>query len=142
MCLPCNVVAPSTTSQQSLHPSQVSLSSRIIAAESALRHIQQKGAEITKIMSPAKPQIDYVLLAGFNETLIQRSVGHLEEIHLYVNTSFPSHSPIFDLLGKAFSPFFGAVWMPDRSQPTPVFNEAASRKLTIQCLDMYSWTWG
>ena len=92
-------------------------------AEAALQHSRQKEGEIAQIMSLAGPETDYILQAGFNESLIQRGVGHLQEIYLFVDTSIPSNSPIFELLGKAFSPFPGVVWMPARSQLTTVFNE-------------------
>ncbi len=68
----------------------------------------------------------YILQAGFNESLIERSIGHLQEIFLFLDTTFPFDSPIFKQLGKAFSPFPGVVWMPERSQITPVFNSDGS----------------
>ena len=40
-----------------------------------------------------------------------------------MNASITSDSPVFELLGKAFSPFPGVVCMPARSQLTTVFNK-------------------
>jgi hypothetical protein len=111
-----------TTSQERPDLSSISFNSRIIVAEAALQHSRLKEGEIAQIISSVGPQIDYFLQVGYNESLIRRGVGHLQEIHLHVNTSIPFNSPIFESLGKAFSPFPGVVWMPGQSQPTAVFN--------------------
>jgi hypothetical protein len=123
----CNVAAfhevLGTTSQEGLDSSPtISLNSRIIVAKAALKHIIQKEEEIAQIVSSVIPGANYVLQAGFNEFLIQKG-HHLQEIYLFVNTSIPLNSPIFELLGKAFSPFPGVVQMPTTNQLTAVFNK-------------------
>jgi hypothetical protein len=99
---------------------QIYLENRVIVAAEALEHIRRNEKDIARIF--AGRDIQYILQAGFNESLIQRSVGHLQEIYLFVEQSFSSNSPIFEQLGRIFSPFPGVVWMPARCQLTPIFN--------------------
>ena len=103
------------------------LDSRIIAAEAALRHIMEIQDEIALIIRSVRlDDANYFLQAGFNESLVERSIGHLQEIFLFLDTTFPFDSPIFEQLGKVFSPFPGIVWMPERSQITPIFDSDGS----------------
>ena len=66
---------------------------------------------------------EYVVLAGFDESLIKSGVGHLEQIHVFVLTEVDtiSHAPLLLELGKVFSPFSSTLFTESSSYSLPVF---------------------
>ena len=68
---------------------------------------------------------DYVVLAGFDESLVKSGVGYLEQIHVFtiaeVNPS--SSESLFTELGRLFSPFSSTLFTESSSYRLPVFKD-------------------
>ena len=66
---------------------------------------------------------DYVVLAGFDESLVKSGVGYLEQIHVFtiaeVNPS--SSKSLFTELGRLFSPFSSILFTETSSYRLPVY---------------------
>ncbi|KIK05379.1 hypothetical protein K443DRAFT_91432 [Laccaria amethystina LaAM-08-1] len=99
--------------------------SKQLVATAALQHLQQFEAEIKAALSFSRiSEMDYILLAGFNESVIHSGIGYLEEIHVILKSEFPPNSALLFSLGRIFSPFPGMIFttcLPYGIQ-TPVFN--------------------
>ena len=97
----------------------------VLAAKTALHHLQHCEAEVKAALSLSGiSEIDYILLAGFNESVIHSGIGYVEEIHVLLKSKFPSNSDLLSSLGRIFSPFPGMVFItcPPYFRKTPVFN--------------------
>ena len=97
----------------------------VLVAKTALHHLQHCGAEIKAALSLSGiSEMDYILLAGFNESVIHSGIGYLEEIHVLLKSEFPFSSDILSSLGRIFSPFSGMIFttFPPYFFKTPVFN--------------------
>jgi tetratricopeptide (TPR) repeat protein len=97
----------------------------VLGAKVALQHLQQFEAEIKAALSLSGiSEVDYMLLAGFNESVIHSGIGYLEEIHVILKSEFPSDSDLLSSLGRIFSPFPGTIFTtcPPYCFKTPVFN--------------------
>ncbi|KIK05360.1 hypothetical protein K443DRAFT_641099 [Laccaria amethystina LaAM-08-1] len=97
----------------------------VLAAKTALQHLQCCEAEIKAALSLSGiSQMDYILLAGFNESVIHSGIGYLEEIHVILKSEFPSNGDLLSSLGRIFSPFPGMIFTtsPPYSFQTPVIN--------------------
>ena len=97
----------------------------VLVAKTALQHLQQCEAEIKATLKDSKiSEQDYILLAGFNESVIRSGTGYLEEIHVLLRGKHPPGEALIKSLGKIFSPFPGMLYT--TSSPychqTPVFN--------------------
>ena len=68
--------------------------------------------------------MDYILLAGFNESVIHSGIGYLEEIHVILKSEFPPNDGLLSSLGRISSPFPGMIFTthPPYFFKTPVFN--------------------
>ena len=96
----------------------------IFAAKHALQHLQQYEPDIKAAFSHSViPEMDYILLAGFNESVIHSGIGYLQEIHVLSRSKFPPDTALLLALGKIFSPFPGMIFttMPPYCYKTPVF---------------------
>ena len=75
------------------------------------------------------PKSDYVVLAGFDESLVKSGVGYLEQIHVFtiaeVNPS--SSESLFTELGRLFSPFSSSLFTESSSYRLPVFKDDGSQ---------------
>ena len=97
----------------------------VLVAKTALQHLQKCEAEIKVALSLSGiSEMDYILLAGFNESVIHSGIGYLEEIHVILKSEFPSNDGLLSSLGRIFSPFPGMIFTtcPPYSFKTPVFN--------------------
>ena len=97
----------------------------ILAAKLALQHLQQCEAEIKVALALSRiSEMDYILLAGFNESAIHAGIGYLEEIHVILKSEFCPDSDFLSSLGRIFSPFSGMIFTtcPPYCFQTPVFN--------------------
>ncbi|KIK04994.1 hypothetical protein K443DRAFT_91988 [Laccaria amethystina LaAM-08-1] len=97
----------------------------VLAAKTALRHLQQFEAEIKAALSLSGiSEMDYILLAGFNESVIHSGIGYLEEVHVILKSESPPDSDLLSSLGRIFSPFPGMIFStcPPYYFQTPVFN--------------------
>jgi hypothetical protein len=97
----------------------------VLAAKHALQHLQQYEPEIKTAFSHSTiSEMDYILLAGFNESVIYSGIGYLQEIHVLSRSLFPPDTALLLALGKIFSPFPGMIFttMPPCCYKTPVFN--------------------
>jgi hypothetical protein len=97
----------------------------VLVAKTALKHLQQCEAEIKTTLSLLGiSEMDYILLAGFNESVMHSGIGYLEEIHVILKSEFPSDSDLLSSLGRIFSPFPGVIFTtsPPYTFQTPVFN--------------------
>ena len=69
---------------------------------------------------------EYIVLAGFNESLIKSSVGYLEQIHVFVIAEVDATSPLLTELGRLFSPFSSILFTESSSYRLPVFKDNGS----------------
>ena len=69
---------------------------------------------------------DYVILAGFDESLIKSGVGYLEQIHVFVIAEIDATSPLLSELGRLFSPFSSILFTESSSYHLPVFKDNGS----------------
>ena len=66
---------------------------------------------------------EYVVRAGFDESLIKSGVGYLEQIHVFVCAEVDATSPLLSELGKIFSPFSSILFTESSSYHLPVFKD-------------------
>ena len=79
-----------------------------IAAEHALQHARNNISSVSEVFERWKFQkSEYVILAGFDESLIKSGVGYLEQIHVFVITEVDATSPLLSELGRLFSLVMG-----------------------------------
>ena len=69
---------------------------------------------------------DYVVHAGFDESLIKLGFGYLEQIHVFVIAEVDSTSPLLSELGRVFSPFSSILFTEFSSYHLPVFKDDGS----------------
>ena len=69
---------------------------------------------------------EYVVLAGFDESLIKSGVGYLEQVHVFVAAGVDAASPLLSELGKLFSPFSSVLFTKSSSYRLPVFKDDGS----------------
>jgi hypothetical protein len=97
-----------------------------IAAEHALQHARRKISSASEVFYRWKIQeSEYVIQAGFDESLIKSGVGYLQQIHIFVSvevdaTSSPS---LLSELGRIFSPFSSILFTESSSYHLPVFKD-------------------
>lgn len=70
----------------------------------------------------------YAVYAGFDESLIQKGVGYLEQIHVFTSARVETNSPLLSVLGKIFSPF-----------PAILFTESSSHQILVFKDDGSAW---
>ena len=68
----------------------------------------------------------YVIHAGFDESLIKSGVGYLEQIHIFVLAEVDATSPLLSELGRLFSPFSSTLFTESSSYRLPVFKDDGS----------------
>ena len=71
-------------------------------------------------------KFEYVVLAGFDESLINSGIGYLEQIHVFVVAKVDSTSPLLSELGRLFSPFSSILFTESSSYHLPVFKDDGS----------------
>ena len=94
-----------------------------IAAEKALRHIQNNRPQIDSVfLRRGIQKSQYAVLAGFDEPPIQDGIGCLEQVHIFTSADVAADSTLLDDLGKILSPF-PSVLFTESSHPylLPVF---------------------
>jgi hypothetical protein len=69
---------------------------------------------------------EFVVYAGFDESLIKSGVGYLEQIHIFVSAEVDTTPPLLSELGKIFSPFSSILFTESSSYHLPVFKEDGS----------------
>ncbi|KAJ7573952.1 hypothetical protein C8J56DRAFT_980907 [Mycena floridula] len=96
----------------------------VVAAVDALHHINKNMSTITSLMFlHGINNEDFTVRAGFNEDLIIRDVGHLQQIYLLMFMDLNVDPALQEGLGKIFSPYPGVIQMPSNSLQTPVFQD-------------------
>ncbi|KAF8816173.1 hypothetical protein BYT27DRAFT_7128093 [Phlegmacium glaucopus] len=98
----------------------------LIAAEGALKHVadSRRTAEINAAFLDLKIlESEYLVLAGFNEELIQTGFGLLEEIHIFCCVKISNPQPLLSRLGKILTPYPGIVFTPSSVHQIPVFKD-------------------
>jgi hypothetical protein len=96
----------------------------LLGAKGAMKHVTDKENDIQMTLSRyGISKKDHYVQVGFNESLIARGAGHLQEIYVVSSVELLPDSPIFIDLGKIFSPYPGIVFTPSTSNPTPVFKD-------------------
>ena len=93
-----------------------------------MKHISgpEKKAEIKAAFQNLQiPESEYLVLAGFNESLIEMGYGYLEEIHILCSVEIPFSPHLLCKLGKVLTPYPGILFLPSRSSgyETPVFKD-------------------
>ncbi|KIK05389.1 hypothetical protein K443DRAFT_91353 [Laccaria amethystina LaAM-08-1] len=97
----------------------------VLVAKTALQHLQHCEAEIKAALSLSGiSEMDYIVLAGFNESAIHSGIGYVEEIHVLLKSEFFPDDGLLTTLGRIFSPFPGMIFTtcPPYFFKTPVFN--------------------
>ena len=95
-----------------------------IAAEHALQHARSKISSVSESFRRSNIQeSDYVVLAGFDESLIKSGIGYLEQIHVFVSAEVDATSPLLCELGKIFSPLSSILFTKSSSHYMPVFKD-------------------
>ena len=69
---------------------------------------------------------EYVVHAGFDESLIKSGVGLLENIHEFVSAEVDATSTLLSELGRLFSPFSSSLFTESSSYRLPVFKDDGS----------------
>ena len=69
---------------------------------------------------------EYVVLAGFDESLIKSGVGYLEQVHVFVTAGVVAASPLLPELGRLISPFSSILFTESSSYCLPVFKDDGS----------------
>ncbi len=95
-----------------------------IAAEHALQHARSKISSVSESFRRSNIQeSEYVVLAGFDESLIKSGIGYLEQIHVFVSAEVDATSPLLCELGKTFSPLSSILFTESSSHYMPVFKD-------------------
>ena len=95
-----------------------------IAPEDALQHARSKLPLVSEVFYRWKIQeSEYVVQAGFDESLIKSGVGYLQQIHVFVSAEVDATSPLFSELGKIFSPFSSILFTESSLYYLPVFKD-------------------
>ena len=98
-----------------------------IAAEHALQHAKNNISLVSEVFGRWQIQkSEYVVHAGFDESLIKSGVGYLEQIHVFVITEVDATSPLLSELGRLFSPFSSILFTESSSYCLPVFKDDGS----------------
>ena len=112
-----------------LDPHQHSLGTTTcwIAAENALQHARKNISSVSKVFERWRfPKSEYVVHAGFDESLIKSGVGYLEQIHVFITTEVDATSPLLSELGRLFSPFSSTLFTESSTYHLPVFKDDGS----------------
>ncbi|KAJ7573947.1 hypothetical protein C8J56DRAFT_902816 [Mycena floridula] len=118
----CETVASITFEAENINSDEST--TFIVAAVDALHHIKKNTTGIVSLMSSYGINgEDFTVLAGFNEDLIVRGVGHLQQIYLTMLVDFSMDPALQEGLGKIFSPYPGVIQMPSNSLQTSVFQD-------------------
>ena len=95
-----------------------------VVAEHALQHAMSKRLSVSEVFYRWKIQEDeYMVHAGFDESLIKSGIGYLEQIHVFVSTDIDATSPLLSELGRLFSPFSSILFTESSSYHIPVFKD-------------------
>ena len=98
-----------------------------IAAEHALLHARNNISSVSEVFDRWKIQkSEYIVLAGFDESLINSRIGYLEQIHVFVIAEIDATSPLLSELGRLFSPFSSILFTESCSYRLPVFKDDGS----------------
>ena len=69
---------------------------------------------------------EYVVHAGFDESLISSGIGYLEQIHVFTIAEIDATSPLLSELGKLFSPFSSILFTESSTYHLPVYKDDGS----------------
>ncbi|KAG5651255.1 hypothetical protein H0H81_009299, partial [Sphagnurus paluster] len=95
-----------------------------IAAERALQHARSRMSSVSCVFHRRKIQeSEYVVLAGFDESIIRSSFGYLEQIHVFTSAKVKVTSALLSELGRLFSPFSSILFTESSSYHMPVFKD-------------------
>jgi hypothetical protein len=95
-----------------------------IAAEHALQHARNNISSVSEVFGRWQIQkSEYVVYAGFDESLIKSGVGYLEQIHVFVSADVDATSLLLSELGRLFSPFSSYLFTVSSSYCLPVFKD-------------------
>jgi hypothetical protein len=98
-----------------------------IAADHALQHARNNILLVSEIFDKWQIQKSkFIVLAGFDESLIKSGVGYLEQIHVFVIAEVHPSSPLLTELGRLFSPFSSTLSTESSSYRLPVFKDDGS----------------
>lgn len=91
----------------------------VVAAECALKHLEQNFSEIERIFSDFQiSKSDYHLLAGFDEDLLQNRLGYLDQIHVLIHSEPLNMTFLLSQLEKTFMPFSAIVFTEKSNSPS------------------------
>ena len=96
---------------------------RVVTAQLALEHATTQFPKIGSALSLAcrMPDAAYLVRVGFDEDMMCRGQGALQEIYIYVDFDIPSDSNlVLDELGKILSPFPSILFTPTMLHRVPI----------------------
>jgi hypothetical protein len=96
----------------------------VLGATSALKQAVEKQVDIKAVF--LRYQIlesDYLILAGFDQALIEEGAGYFQEIQIFCSNDVPQDTFILRELGKVLSPTPATIFTPSGSHHTPVFDK-------------------
>ncbi|KAJ7576504.1 hypothetical protein C8J56DRAFT_1117467 [Mycena floridula] len=103
---------------------QSTLETFLVGAVAALDHITPRMSMIRALMHSAGMTEDqFCIRPGFNEDLIMRGAGMLQQIFVLLSTESTLSDDMISELGEIFSPFPGVICTPTMVIQTPVFHE-------------------
>jgi hypothetical protein len=100
-----------------------------IAAEHALQHARKNISSVSEVFDRWKfRNSEYVVLAGFDKSLIKSGVGYVKQIHVFIITEVDgtSSSPLLSELGRLFSPFSSILFTESSSYRLHIFKDDGS----------------
>lgn len=96
----------------------------LLAADAALQHIIRHRERIKHVLSCHEIlESDYYIQTGFNERLLKRGIGYLQEIYVFLRVEPLTVRHLSDGLGRVFTPYPGAIITPSASHRTHVFKD-------------------
>jgi len=95
-----------------------------MAADNVAKHIMSVVPQVNSVMhAHGIMPFQYAIFAGFNESLIRKGVGYLQQAHIVSSVDVDAESPLFTQLGKLFSPYSAELFTPSTRTRLPVFKE-------------------
>jgi hypothetical protein len=96
----------------------------VLGATSALKQAVEKQVDIKAVFSRYQIlESDYLILAGFDQALIEEGAGYFQEIQIFCSNDVPQDTFILRELGKVLSPTPATIFTPSGSHHTPVFDK-------------------
>ncbi|KAF9554631.1 hypothetical protein CPC08DRAFT_712741 [Agrocybe pediades] len=113
--------ASATSKAHETLPSEVQASIHWLSANLALDRLRLLDLDVRRLMyNHGIGPSEYVLLAGFDRSLIIDGIGYMQQIHLFTVVDVSRIQPLALKLGKLFSPLSSMIFTPSTQLRLPV----------------------